>query len=207
MARIGWAALCVTVFAIGYFLVAWQTPKKIDRLALSTVVVKISMGYGSGVQVAPGVFLTAAHVVERDGDKIIVSTSGHESKAEILWISKDYDVALLRANIPANISSLNCDAPVTGRKVMAVGSPGPYKFVHSWGHIANAAAESVFGWKSVIVVNLASGPGASGGPVFDVLGRVVGIIVGGSGGVPGFAYVVPSSTICSLLLRSPETNG
>jgi S1-C subfamily serine protease len=204
MARIGWAALCVTVFAIGYFLVTWQTDKKKDAWALSTIMVRAGLGHGSGVQIAPGLFLTAAHVIE-NGKPVAVASDGREAPADVLWVSKAYDVALIRAAglTKTSVSPLHCEAVSTGLRVKAIGNPGPFQFAHSWGRVAIGEPEERDRWKSTIIVDVTAGPGSSGGPVFDMRGRVIGLVVAYAPSYPGFMLVVPASVVCDLTARVP----
>jgi S1-C subfamily serine protease len=205
MARFWCVVLCLVISAILYFCLAWQAPKKRDAFALSTVMVRSGGGHGSGVQVVPGFFLTAAHVLH--GEAKVVTSKGMEVAAEVLWISKEYDIALLRADVPdAGVSPLNCSAARTGLSVKAIGNPGPFEFVHSWGHISNAESQERGAWKSTIIVDVSAGPGSSGGPIFDMKGGVVGIVVAYAPQIPGFMLVVPSAAVCSLVLRHPANN-
>jgi S1-C subfamily serine protease len=206
MARFGWAALCVTVFAIIMFLVVSTAPDKRDPFSLSTVKVLSGGGHGSGVQVVAGGFiLTAAHVL--NGDPVVVTSNGKEAPAEVLWVSKEYDIALLRApGLDAGVSPLNCSQAQVGLKIKAIGNPGPFDFVHSWGHISNSTLTVRGRWKSTITVDVTAGPGSSGGPVFDMRGGVVGIVVAYAPQIPGFMIVVPSSSVCDLVLRRPSNN-
>ena len=202
MARFGWVLLCLLISAILAFLVSWQAPKKADTLALSTIMVRSGGGHGSGVQVAPGYFLTAAHVL--NGNPVVVTSMGKEAPAEVLWASKEYDIALLRAALPdVGVSPLNCAQAQTGLSVKAIGNPGPFEFVHSWGRISNSDPKERGPWKSTIIVDVTAGPGSSGGPVFDMKGGVVGIVVAYAPQFPGFMLVVPSQSVCALVLRNP----
>ena len=131
----------------------------------------------------------------------VETADGHIRSAELLWMSPTYDVALLRVvGLKAPVTPLECSAAIVGQQIKAVGNPGPYNFAHTWGRIS-AGAEERFRWKSAILVDVAAGPGSSGGPVFNMRGYVVGLVVGYHEAIPGVMIVVPSSTVCELLAR------
>lgn len=211
MARIGWAALCVTVSAIIAFLVVLQTTKKRDALALSTVKIQIGQGHGSGVHVGNRWIITAAHVVKGQTEVALKSSLGGEAVADVLWINERQDIALLRARDLAGVeaSRLLCEDPRVGQSVIAIGNPGPLEFITAHGTVASGQKHSKEHWADHYIVSMPIAPGMSGGPVLDHHGRVVGIVVGvammsiGWAGAPiGFGYIAPASAVCKLLARN-----
>lgn len=202
--------LCVCLFLCVLQFLHVQTSK--DPEGSSTVKIIVGGGHGSGVNIGDGYIVTAAHVV---GDAKTVKVKGHlpyaqlEMDAEVLWSNSSYDVALMRIGIGKMASSrLYCDDPHIGQAIEAVGNPGPLEFVHSYGHIASDVQERAH-WKSTVIASLAIAPGSSGGPVLDMRGRLIGIVVGVAlTNVGGFspsavalAYLVPASSICTLMAR------
>lgn len=181
--------------------------------ASSEPVVKISagMGHGSGFHIGNGYIVTAAHVVGKE-EKISIKTSSDKTQdAEVLWVNAAYDIALLRIKKPEEIgvAVLSCRIPAVGEAIIAKGNPANMEFITVWGNVAGVA-RSVGNWRSVVVTNIVTVPGQSGGPVMDTSGKVVGVTVGvmassvGLFGVSlvGIGYVVPASSVCDLLARS-----
>jgi S1-C subfamily serine protease len=210
MARIGSIALCVTLSAIIAFLVACQAPKKRGALAISTVKILPAEGHGSGVHVGNRYIVTAAHVVGSQKTVNVRAKHGGESEAEVLWVNKAHDIALLRAKDLTNVgvSQIECGVPAIGQHIEAIGAPGPLEFIHAYGRVSSEVQSNTH-WASYFIAAMVVGPGMSGGPVFDARGKVVGIVVGVALTQIGFsasalslAYIVPSSTVCALTMRS-----
>jgi S1-C subfamily serine protease len=210
MARIGSIVLCVTLSAIIAFLVACQAPKKRDALSYSTVKILTAGGHGSGIHVGNRYIITAAHVVGAADTVKIRAKHGGESEAEVLWVNKAHDLALLRAKdlTGVAVSQIECGVPAIGQHIEAIGAPGPLEFIHAYGRVASGV-QSNSHWASYFIAAMVVGPGMSGGPVFDARGKVVGIVVGVAvaqlGWTPSalsLAYVVPSQTVCNLTMRS-----
>lgn len=177
--------------------------------ASSVVKVLPAKGHGSGVHVGGGYIVTAAHVAE-DAKYLTIKTSdGKTRSADVLWVNKAYDVALLRTDAAGMASSkLSCATVAVGEPIRASGNPTVVEFVDAYGKVSGAPRQ--FGpWKSVIITNIATVPGMSGGPVFSTDGQVVGITVGVltlptgfSVSLTGFGTMVPSTAVCELLGRS-----
>lgn len=210
MARFWWAALCVTVFAIIAFLVIAQASKKRDALSLSTVKVLVGEGHGSGVHTGNRYIVTAAHVVGQAETVKVKTSRGVEVLADVLWINKAHDIALLRAqSLPdVDVSRLSCGNPSIGQSVSAIGNPGPLEFITAYGRVSSLLKHGK-PWADFYIVSMAIAPGMSGGPVFNEQGQVVGLVVGvammsiGWAGAPvGFGYIAPSSAVCRMLARN-----
>jgi S1-C subfamily serine protease len=169
-------------------------------------------GLGTGVVLPGGVVLTAAHVVKDAKSLSITPPSGKIHKAEVLWASAEYDLALLKTDADLPAANLTCDAAKIGDTVRAVGTPLGNEFISSYGHIAGAP-RAVGTVKSVYMVDLTIVMGNSGGPLFNDAGEVVGIASMvmiaplGNRNAPtpslvGFGFAVPSSVVCKLLGRT-----
>lgn len=190
---------------LAIFLAACSTTRHTE---MDTVVkVELSTGHGSGVHIGNGNFLTARHVVGDVTDFKIRFKSGRVIDAHTVWVSKEYDIALIKAEYTGPKSDLSCRKLRVGENVIAMGNPTMTDFVTSWGKLSGESRQ--FGpWKSAYVVQIPIAPGSSGGPLFDEQGRVVGINVGVSifkvgfgGSATGLALTVPSYDICNLLAR------
>ncbi|WP_164903167.1 S1 family peptidase [Rhizobium leguminosarum] len=183
----------------------------------SVVMVNLADGHGSGVHIGNGLVVTAAHVADGTKPIKIKSSDGAEADAEVLWANKAYDVALLstKGKIPGS-AEIDCRAPKLGDEIQAAGNPLNLEFVSSFGRIAGNVRKAD-PWREVVITDITTVMGVSGGPVFGKDGRVVGIAVGvvpaplkiddGKGGttyapsLTGFGTAVPGSVICMLLGR------
>ena len=188
--------------------------------APTTSMVKIEAmdgsSHGSGVSIGGGMFLTAAHVVEGQKSVALHNEFGVVLAANVLWVNAEYDIAALRmvgdADRPFAVeSALDCRTPLIGESVMAAGNPGAEDGIFLPATVVGG--ERTRGnWTSIIPIASAVSPGSSGGPLYDVEGDVVGIVVGVQLApltidkevfvtMTGLAYVVPASAICGLLGR------
>lgn len=183
-----------------------QTP--IGHTYKNQSIVKIvrGEGHGSGVYIGGGNYLTANHVVNGLSTVDIVTTNGETRKADVVWTSKDYDIAMIRADSPdTQEANLNCNVIPVGDEIRAQGNPMMLNFVTAYGHIAKLP-ETLDHWKSAYIVDMVTVQGMSGGPVLDKNGDIVGITVGVlymplgmSASMTGLGAVVPSSEICKML--------
>jgi len=163
---------------------------------------KISV-MGSGVHIGGGVYLSAVHVVEKSkGEVTFTDELGRPSKGTVAWVAPRYDIAMLlgRADRPA--SELACRPAKLEEPVTIQGNPLDMRFIRTHGTIAGDSPKEGKGprWPESYIIDATSAPGNSGGPVYDVYGKVIGILVGGYSGFP-FAIAVPSATVCNLLGR------
>jgi len=176
-------------------------------LASATVLVTVVNGSGSGVMLDGGYILTAAHVARISPDKIMISTDGGEdtTRATILWISNEFDLALLKVWDEAFVATIApaqiaCRTAEIGEDVTAEGNPMGVKFVTQWGKVGSKV-QRIGHWRQAFSIGAPLAPGMSGGPVYDAEGFVVGTNVGVSP-VGGLYLAVPSSAACLLMGRA-----
>ena len=140
---------------------------------------------GTGFAIAPGYFLTNAHVVagERSGTQV-VTDSGGSADATVVFYDPAMDVALLYApdmNTPP--LALASTDPATGSIGVALGHPGggPLAMVPAAVRdVFTATGYDIYGRTSVtrVVVELAADvqSGDSGGPFVTTDGTVSGLV-------------------------------
>lgn len=179
----------------------------------SVVMVNMEDGHGSGVHIGGGFVITAAHVAGDAKEVSLKRQAGEDIKAEVPWVNKAYDIALLRTSGKlAGQAALDCAQPKLGDEIQAAGNPLNLEFVSSFGRVAGAA-RAVEPWREVVITDITTVMGVSGGPLFGKDGRVVGIVVGvmpapiknGDSYIPsltGFGTAVPASVVCQLLGRA-----
>lgn len=136
------------------------------------------MGSGSGVIVSKdGLILTAGHVLAATGtDLLITLPGGREVKGKSLGRDMNRDAALAQITEPGDypfVEMAPADSAEAGEWVLALGHPGGYDPQRGAplrvGRLWEADTKAYF--RSDCTVS----GGDSGGPLFDLEGRVVGI--------------------------------
>jgi serine protease Do len=167
-------------------------------------------GHGSGTYLGNGVYLTAAHVADQKGENTYVIKHQGGTEVKVLDVRADAkrDVALLFAGADVNIIpqvDLFCDYRGVGDDIYAKGYPMSLGLVETEGKIVSKASQ--WGpWANVYRVDVALGPGMSGGPVFDSYGYQIGINIGVALMPIGFAassfgvnLIVPTTEVCDYI--------
>jgi len=161
---------------------------------------------GSGVIVASNIILTAGHVVE-DADKIVVITDSNEMYNAIGWYEdekNDCGIIVLRSEFKDYAQFADSNELLIGESVYIVGSPYGKELFNNvtFGIISGLNRDAdFFGECGMITSDAAANPGNSGGPVFNMRGEIIGILVGGINGADGISFITPSN-ICKKLLES-----
>ena len=171
---------------------------------------------GSGVLISSdGKVMTAAHVVHL-ADRIVVDFLGGERvDAHIVASDADADVSLLQLDkVPdgALVAMLgDSDQVQIGEAVFIIGAPYGIGHTLSAGHISGRhEPDTVYhglAKAEFLQTDAAINQGNSGGPMFDMQGRVVGIvshIISKSGGFEGLGFVVSSNMARHMLLEAPS---
>ena len=135
-------------------------------------------GSGSGVVInKEGLILTAAHVTRATGDKLVITfPDGRQVKGEALGANRATDAGLARITDPGEYPCVemgSSDRMRLGDWVVAMGHPGgfsherrpPVRLGRIWRRDLDGAIFS-----SCPLIG-----GDSGGPLFDLKGRVIGI--------------------------------
>lgn len=171
----------------------------------ASVRIDIGSGHGSGTHIGNRLVLTAAHVVEGQTSIDIVTHDGRRMPAKVLWIAKAFDLAVIQyegALLPA--ATLSCGPLKQGEAITAFGNPGPIRFARFNGFVSARAEERAI-WKVAQVIDMTGMPGMSGGGVFNMGGKLVGVVVGGLASqfapVSGIMLMVPASEACRMLGR------
>lgn len=217
--------LCVSslaaVFAAGFFsaetvrtapLAYARVPEALAPVRHITedaaVKVLVDQGHGSGVSLGSGYIVTAAHVVQATKAVQVETKDGVVAPAEVLWLNKAYDIAMLHTSARILPATLSCAPSKVGEQIVAVGNPVDLDFIVTTGKVASEPREFAPNWKSAFVTDMTTVMGASGGPVFDEAGFLVGITVGVklaqvgfSSSILGYGFVVPSRVVCELMGR------
>ncbi|MFO0976558.1 MAG: trypsin-like peptidase domain-containing protein [Planctomycetaceae bacterium] len=168
-----------------------QLMKAVEKVRGAVVGVSDGMGFGSGVVVTgDGIVLTASHVVDqqrrfgnrrRGNDRPITITfpDGSEYRAVLLGKNADADAAVIRIteswrNGPEfpHAEMGRTSETTVGQWCFAMGHPGGYRQERQaplrFGRVLSVGSRTVVSDCAILL-------GDSGGPLFDMEGRVIGI--------------------------------
>ena len=161
---------------------------------------------GSGFIVSPeGLIVTNSHVVEDAKVVTVTLNDKREVPAEIVGVDKLSDIALLKVkadNLPV-VQLGDSDKLEVGQWVVAIGAPFGLDHTATQG-IVSALSRSLPDGTYVpfIQTDVAVNPGNSGGPLFDLGGRVVGVnsqIYSRSGGYMGISFAIPINVVRNVV--------
>jgi serine protease Do len=146
---------------------------------VSPTVVAVEVGYGSGSGVvisADGLVLTAGHVCGRPNrDVRFTFPDGKTARGKTLGLDRNSDAGLMRITDPgpwphAEMGEL-AQANI-GDWVLALGHPGGFDLRRS---LVVRLGRIILLRPEVLQTDCTISPGDSGGPLFDMYGRVIGI--------------------------------
>jgi S1-C subfamily serine protease len=133
----------------------------------------------TGVHWRPGLIVTASHTVEPDREVALTSPDGRTLSAQVAGRDPGLDIAVLRAEVGSGpVADIAPDAELRiGHLVLALGA-GPRASAGIVSALDTRGGRSAAG--ETFAVDLTLYPGFSGGPLIDLLGRVVGITTSGA---------------------------
>ncbi len=195
----------LVVVALSSVTVVILTPKNVpySRMLESTVLIEIDGRHtGSGFVVSSELIVTARHVVDREGEYAVVFSDGTKRNVQAIRISEASDCAVLLVR-KANLRPLILTTEIRiGQPIFVVGSPIDRIFFNYVTHGIVSKINITYDRLSdnpLIMVDAAANPGNSGGPVFDLRGRVIGILIAGYRHNCGINFITPSADLLVLL--------
>ena len=157
---------------------------------------------GSGFVISPELIVTAKHVVDRRGDYAILFADGSRCDVQAIRISEETDCAVLLVR-QTNLRPLILTTKIEiGQPIFVIGSPLNIAYFNYMTHGIVSKLDVQNNWLSnnfVVMIDVAVSPGNSGGPVFDLQGRVIGIVIAGYVHNCGLNFITPSIDILTLL--------
>jgi len=161
-----------------------------------------SLAQGSGFFIsADGLVVTNNHVVEDAEDITVTMEDGEKFPAKVIGTDPRTDVALIKVNAEGktfpHVDFSNKD-PRVGDWVLAVGNPFGLGGTVTAGIISAHNRDIGSGPYDYLQIDAAVNRGNSGGPSFDLDGKVVGMntaIFSPSGGNVGIAFAVPAALV------------
>lgn len=171
-----------------------------------------SLGSGFVIDAEKGLVVTNNHVIA-DADEIEVNfTDGKKLKAELLGTDTKTDIALLKVD-PAKHKLTaagfgDSEKSRIGDWVMAIGNPFGLGGTVTLGIISARNRNIDAGpYDNFIQTDAAINRGNSGGPLFDMHGKVIGIntaIISPTGGSIGIGFAIPSELAVTVIQQLEE---
>ncbi len=164
---------------------------------------------GSGFVIdEEGIIITNAHVILDANEIDVLFTDGTVLTAELVGKDTKTDIAVLRVE-PAESQNLvalefgDSDELQVGQWVMAIGNPFGLGGTVTAGIVSAKNRDIRSGpYDNFIQTDAAINRGNSGGPLFNINGKVVGInsaIISTTGGSVGIGFAIPSKTATSVI--------
>ncbi|HEY3776653.1 MAG TPA: Do family serine endopeptidase [Rhizomicrobium sp.] len=173
-----------------------------------------AVAMGSGFIIDKSGFIVTNNHVVADGHKITVKLpDGREFTAKLLGSDEATDIALLKikSDKPLPTVEFGDDHAIrVGDWVIAVGNPFGLSNTVTAGIISSIGRDVGNGpYTDYLQIDAPINRGNSGGPTFDLRGKVIGMnsmIYSPSGGSVGIGFAIPSSTIHDVVAQL-ETHG
>jgi serine protease Do len=172
-----------------------------DRRGLGAPAVPpASLGSGFVIDAANGYIVTNNHVV-RDAEEVRVTFHDDETvKAEVIGRDEKTDLAVLKVETQKKLTQVefgNSNVLRVGDWILAIGNPFGLGGTVTAGIVSARQRDINSGpYDDFIQTDASINRGNSGGPMFDVSGRVIGIntaIFSPSGGSVGIGFAIPSA--------------
>jgi serine protease Do len=164
------------------------------------------IGAGSGFFISPdGYAVTNNHVVDHAQSVQVTTDDGATYRARIVGTDPNTDLALIKVDGASSFAYVNFEdhAPRVGDWVVAVGNPFELGGTVTAGIVSAQGRDIGSGpYDNYIQIDAPINKGNSGGPAFDMNGKVIGVntaIYSPSGGSVGIGFDVPAQTAKAVI--------
>ena len=172
-----------------------------------------TLAQGSGFFISPdGFVVTNNHVVEDAEDITVTMENGDKYPAKLIGTDPRTDVALIKVKAPDGKTfpfvEFETKHPRVGDWVLAVGNPFGLGGTVTAGIISAHNRDIGSGPYDYLQIDAAVNRGNSGGPSFDLDGKVVGVntaIFSPSGGNVGIAFDIPAALVQEVVTQLKAT--
>lgn len=158
-----------------------------------------AMGAGSGFFIAANGFIVTNNHVVADATEIRVKLAdGREMEARLVGRDESTDLAVIKVegtDFPF-VSFEETAVPRVGDWVIAVGNPFGLGGTATAGIVSAQGRDVDSAYVGYLQIDAAINQGNSGGPTFDIYGRVIGVnsaIYSQTGGSVGIGFAIPAS--------------
>jgi serine protease Do len=166
--------------------------------------VRTATTLGSGFFISSdGYAMTTSHLVRRSEKIEVITDDGKTYPAKLVGADPKTDLALLKieGEKPFPVAQIADRAPRIGARVLAVGNPFGLGGTVTAG-IVSARSRDILGpYNDSIQIDAPVNQGSSGGPTFDISGKVIGInsaIFSPTGGSVGVGFAIPAETVKTI---------
>lgn len=190
-----------------------MTPGQVYAQNVNAIVaVNTNTGSGSGFVIsADGYVVTNYHVIEGAKQVVVIPHGAKSLQAKVVGFDAQNDVALLKVegeNMPC-VTLGSSDALHVGDQVVAIGNPlGELTATLTVGYIS--AKDRIVDTDGTVInmlqTDAAINSGNSGGPLFDMNGKVVGITTAKYSGssnsgatIEGLGFAIPTDDVVGIL--------
>lgn len=189
--RVHPAVVSIDTLAVGDALAQGPVPPGLQ-------IAPVRRGAGSGFVIsANGYVVTNNHVVEGAQEIVVSLADGRQFPARLLGRDPPTDLAVLKieaGDLPF-VSFARSALPQVGDWVVAVGNPFGLGGTATAGIVSAQGREIGDAYVSFMQIDAPMNSGNSGGPSFDLQGRVVGVntaIFSPTGGSVGIGFAIPA---------------
>jgi serine protease Do len=174
---------------------------------------QFGMSQGSGFFIsADGYIVTNNHVVDNAAEVDVVTDDGKTLTAKVIGTDPKTDLALLKVDGSNDFPYVDFagQVPRVGEWVIAVGNPFGLGGTVTAGIVSARGRDIGSGpYDDFLQIDAPVNRGNSGGPTFDVNGRVIGVntaIFSPSGGSVGIGFAIPADTV-QRVVADLKSNG
>ncbi len=162
----------------------------------------ITSGAGSGVIIdTQGYIITCNHVIEGASKITVKLTTGKDYEASVVGSDSETDIAVIKIDAGSDtlkaVEFADSDSLIVGQEIVVIGNPlGSLGGSVTNGIISATGREIEIEGQmyTLLQTNAAINPGNSGGGMFDMNGRLIGIVNAKSSGsdIEGLGFAIPS---------------
>ena len=176
----------------------------------------VSSGAGSGVIISQsgkvGYIVTNNHVISGATSIIVRLKDGTELPASLVGTDSMTDLAILTVSTDLTLTCAelgNSDNLVVGQEVLAIGNPlGELGGTVTNGIVSALERQVKIDGENMTLLqtNAAVNPGNSGGGLFDMYGKLIGVVNAKSSGddVEGLGFAIPANTVYQIVTELVE---
>ncbi|MEJ8474724.1 Do family serine endopeptidase [Roseibium algae] len=170
-----------------------------------------SLGSGFVIDGTAGIIITNNHVIEGADEITVNFNDGSQLEAELIGTDEKTDIAVLKVTPETplvDVSFGDSEAIRVGDWVMAIGNPFGLGGTVTVGIVSAQNRDIHSGpYDNFIQTDASINRGNSGGPLFDMDGKVIGIntaIISPSGGSIGIGFAIPAKTATRVITQLRE---